>query len=997
MTRALALMLTIFTGFTGLVYQVTWQKYLATLLGSHSEATAAVLGIFLGGLSVGYSLFGSVTERLMARSTDAKPARLLVVYGVIEAGIGLYAILFPWLFRLAQSVSFVLPHSNPGVGFFFDVVLSALLIGPPAVMMGATVPILTQALSRSITDATRFHAFVYGLNTVGAFAGALWAGFYIVPRWGLDGALYVMGFVNVVAGGIYAGLDYVKRGPGLVTQPASASSPADVAGARPYLIVALLTGFAMMTLETTLIRLAGLSFGSSQFTFSMVVAAFVLCIALGALAVSFFDRIPKQALLVDLWALVAVLVALYFLLPQAPYWVHVLRSAFSESDAAFYGYYAAGFALMLLAVGLPVMLSGALLPLVFHYLRSQFGELGALAGQLYSWNTVGSLLGALVGGYALFFWFDLHEIYRFAVAAVLVSAAMMTATIAGKRPAALGSGLVCLVALVLLPAWSSTLLQMGLFRESQFPPDLYQGYAAYHARYVAPNDRSVLFYEDDPTVSVSVRNFTEFDGRESRSIIVNGKSDSNTLHDRTTLNLLGILPSLLADSNERAFIVGWGTGVTVGELARIEGVEEIVAAEISSSVMKADRHFEGFNLKALKQPEVRIVRSDAYRALRRSDEPFDLIISEPSNPWVTGVEMLYSEEFLGLARERLSEGGVFAQWFHTYETDDRSLQLILRTFNRVFEHTSVWQAASRDLIILGFRRRGPAIDYHRLVDRTGRSDYRASLLRAGIGGPGELLAKELLPVDTWPAAGFEGPIHTLYHPLLNDAAGRAFFRRDSAILPFTGFGEAARVGERNALLRRHFAAARGGLDDEERADIIEQASRQSRGYAVTLLADWMREDPSGEAFERARSAAVGWLERNDPEGDPHRTIELLGRLFEPDSSVETTTESAWELTELYADFYYHAAPFDPAAIEAAWAGCRERSKTREACEGEISPDSEKGLALRREGAGSVEAYVRACMGERFAGPVCREGTEFARQVLAGDTSRVRRLNPRLRD
>jgi len=995
MTRAVALSLTLFTGFTGLVYQVTWQKYLATLLGSHSEATAAVLGIFLGGLSVGYWLFGLVTKHRVERvAPSGAPTRLLLTYGAIEAAIGIYALLFPMLFRAAHAFSSVLPDGHAGLGFLFDVLLSALLIGPPAVMMGATIPILTQALSRSLSDATRFHAFVYGLNTIGAFAGALAAGFYLIPRLGLDGSLVAMGFVNLLAGACYAALHSVSREPGL---------PADLEGqdhtigeARPYLVAALLIGFAMMTLETTLIRLAGLSFGSSQFTFSMVVAAFVLCIAIGALVVSAFSRIARSVLLIDLWGLVLLLMGLYFLLPQAPYWVHVLRSAFSEYDAAFYAYYVAGFLLLLLVIGLPVLLSGAALPLIFHHLRTEFGALGSLAGRLYCWNTVGSLIGALLGGYAMFFWFDLHEIYRFVVAAVVGSASLLTASASKRKKLAVAMATTTLAMLIFFPPWSSNILQSGLFRESEHPPDIYDGYRNYVERYIAPYDRNVLSYEDDPSTSVAVRSYIEADGRESRSIIVNGKSDSNTTRDIVTLNLLSTLPALLADRVERAFVVGWGTGVTVGELARINGVKEIVVAEISSGVIEADAFFEVFNRNAMKQPNVSVMRSDAYRALSRAKQRFDLIISEPSNPWVTGVEMLYSEEFLTLARERLGDGGVFAQWFHTYETDNASLQLVLRTFDRVFEHTSVWQATSLDLIILGFRNIGPAVDYHRLVERSHSPKFQPSLVRAGIDSPGELLAKELLPIGTWRAAGFEGPIHTLYRPLLNDAAGRAFFRRDTAILPFTGHGEAARVGAKNALLRRHFDFQGEHLGDNQRAAIVEQSCFQSRGYCVTLVADWMRENPESEAFDRARASAHAWFERHRPEDDAVSVLESLSGLFDQTSSVTalTTPETAWELTELYADFYYHAAPFDPAALEHAWSNCRERSKTREQCRSEVSPDSAKAVDLLREGDRSIEDYIERCMEQRFEGPKCREGALEARKVLAGDTTKVRRLSAR---
>ena len=382
-----------------------------------------------------------------------------------------------------------------------------------------------------------------------------------------------------------------------------------------------------------------------------------------------------------------------------------------------------------------------------------------------------------------------------------------------------------------------------------------------------------------------------------------------------------------------------------------------------------------------------MIQSDAYRALSRSEEKFDLIISEPSNPWVVGVEMLYSKEFLALARNRLSEGGVFAQWFHTYETDDASLELILRTFDSVFEHTSVWQAGVKDLIIMGFQNIGPAIDYHRLIERTRRPDYKSALERAGIGGPGELLAKESLPVGTLHAAGFQGPIHTLYHPLLNYSAGRAFFRRDSAQLPFTGHGDAARVGAKNSLLTRYIDLKGGQLDDEERAAVITQSCRQSHPFCVTLTADWLREGPVSSQFDQAYGQAIDWLARNRPESDAASLIEELAGLFDVDSAVtaSTTPASAWKLTELFADFYYHVSPFDPTAIRTAWSNCGERNKTRERCMKEVSQDSKKSLELPM----TSEADIEACMKQRFGGPICNEGSLEAEKVLAGDTSKVR--------
>ena len=185
MVRPISLVLTVLTGFSGLVYEVAWQKYLATLLGSHSEATAAVLAIFLGGMALGYEVFGRVAQRVSARAGANEASALLRTYGFVEAAIGLWALAFPWLFGAAQRSSFLVPAGSEALSFSFDVVLCALLLGPPTIAMGGTIPLLTQALSRSVAESTRVHAWIYATNTAGAIVGALSAGFYLVPAMGL--------------------------------------------------------------------------------------------------------------------------------------------------------------------------------------------------------------------------------------------------------------------------------------------------------------------------------------------------------------------------------------------------------------------------------------------------------------------------------------------------------------------------------------------------------------------------------------------------------------------------------------------------------------------------------------------------------------------------------------------------------------------------------------------------------------------------------------------
>jgi spermidine synthase len=920
LTREVALLLTVFTGFSGLSYEVAWEKYLATLLGCHGEATAAVLALFLGGLALGYALFGSVTRHLVTRGeATGRAPRLLLFYGLIEAGIGAWVLLFPWLFESVRRLSLHVPQTL--AGFAFDVVLSALLIGPPAVLMGATIPVLTQALARSLSDATRFHAFVYGCNTAGAFLGALAAGFVLIPRLGLPGVMRAMGCVNLAVGGLYLVLGLRQRAVLGVAEEATSRPPGFAACAA----AALLLGFAMMAVQTVLIRLGALSFGASQFTFSMVVAVFVSCIALGSLAVSALPRISPLWLPASVWGLALLLLALYPRLEEASYWVHVLRSVFRDEAAAFYPYHLAALLGLLLVLGPPLVLSGASLPLIFHDLRRVMDDLGANAGRLYGWNTLGSLLGALLGGYALLFWLELNHVYRIAVAAVTVAALLLSLR-RGAPPrlrwAALLAGPLGVV-LALLPAWDPALLAVGLYRNRAPQPFTYRGP---DALLTALEGWRPIYHDDDPTASVSVTEILLEKGKYARSILTNGKSDSSTKHDYPTMALAALLPALFAERPERAFVIGLGTGVTAGELAALEEVREVVVAEISPAVVRAAPLFDFANLGVSRNPEVRIVRSDAYRALQRSEERFDVVVSEPSNPWISGIEMLFSREFLLAARGRLRPGGVYAQWFHEYETSPEAMALVLRTYASVFEHVALWYTRPHDLVVLAFADASKALDLSRLERRAARPDFAAGLTRAGVESFPELLAHELLPLGVIHAARLEGPLHTLYHPRLGYEAALGFFRGQTSQLPFMGGGEARQVGIDHSLIGRYAARFGGVLPIEERARIVSEACTVRVPVCATLLAKWLAEEPGDPAVQQDLARLSTRLVETG-----RVTPAVLSRLesFFGDGRAEAdervSPKEARERQSLFVEFYHPAAPFEPQPLLDAWRRCRARN------------------------------------------------------------------------
>jgi spermidine synthase len=926
MPRGFVLALTLLTGFTGLVYEVAWQKYLATLLGSHSEATAAVLGIFLGGLSLGYALFGRMSHRLAEGGhSEGAASQPLAVYGVIEAAIGAWALCFPVFFDAVQRISIWLPFSAPGASFAFDVGLSVLLIGPPSVLMGATIPLLTQALSRSVSDSTRIHALIYASNTAGAFMGALAAGFLLVPTLGLAGCVVGMGLVNVAVGGAFITLS--RSGAGATRSRAMEAVPPGAALTPRTRIAlagtALLAGFAMMALQTVLNRVGGFSLGASHFTFSIIVATFVFCISIGSFAVSAFPRIHWSAIIVSQWALVLFLIVAYPHVGDAPYYAHRVRSLFASHDGSFYPYQISIFIGLFTVCFIPLALSGATLPLLFHHLRNEVGDLGSAAGRLYSWNTVGSLLGALLGGYALLYWLDLHQIYRLSAVALGAGAAVLTAVIRPRLAVAGGLLFACVAATVSLqPAWDTRNLVAGSFRtrEAKLTTPLgAEVFFADLARAYGEED-FVLFYDDDPAMSVAVTQ-RRVAGKASRAIHVNGKSDGNIPVDNRTTGLLALLPALFSAQAERAFVIGYGTGMSVGELAALDSMREVVVAEISTGVIQAAPLFEEGNRQALASPKTKVIRSDAYRALLRSAGDYDIIVSEPSNPWVTGVENVFALEFLEAAKRRLRPGGVYAQWFHTYETNSESVALVLNTYRQAFERVSIWTGKSNDLILLGFDERAPAPDIDKLMRSLARADFQRQLSDISIEDIAALLAHESVPRGVVHAASLPTASHTLRHPRLSHAAARGFFIGKSAKLPPMLDAEAIRLGSENSLYRNYAMHFEGRLPDDFRTAFAREVCQIEAKRCATVLAEWEHDAPGSPAL----AAVIAWARqdealRRELEQDK---LSFIASLFDAENFEDEpgTYAAARRFTNTFADYYDHSAPFDLQVLSDTWWRC----------------------------------------------------------------------------
>ncbi|MEO8680434.1 MAG: fused MFS/spermidine synthase [Vicinamibacterales bacterium] len=691
------------SGAAALIYEVVWTRLLTLQMGHGIAAASTVLAAFMGGLALGSAIAGRVGGRL-------DPARALRVYAGLEVAIAALALILPFgLAALRPLLASAYAEGAGGSGFaLLRLTSSILLLAAPATAMGATFPIASRWMVRHAARAAQDAGGLYAANTLGAAAGAVLAGFVLIPALGLRGSTWIGVALNAIAAA--GALAIARSGSAVEETPvervsasrkkgskAGAKAPAlhqhlhaNPPEARPWLAAIALgiSGFASLTLQVVSTRLLVLILGPTTFAFSLVVAIFIVGLAGGAAIGTRLAGMKQPA--VGLAACLLVSVGLAIAAASAVDWALLSMAHFIARPDIHFGDVLLREAVLVAGLLLPMTLGfGAAFPLAVAVASGRDATVTEDLGRIYAVNTIGAILGALVSGFLLVPALGLHTTIRVVTGLVAIAAAgILVATGRGRpRAVALIVGGFVLAAAAWLPQWDHMLLSSGAYK---YAPAL-RG----PGLETALTAGELLSYREGATGTVAVRRLAG-----TLSMAIDGKVDASNAGDMLTQRLLAHVPLLLHPNPQRAAIIGLGSGVTLGS-ALTHPLKEAVVLEISPEVVEASRFFEEENHRALADPRTRLVVGDGRTHLLMSRQQYDVIVSEPSNPWMAGIASLFTREFFTAARARLAPGGVLCQWAHTYDISNDDLRSIVSTFLSVFPDGSLWLVGDADVLLIG--------------------------------------------------------------------------------------------------------------------------------------------------------------------------------------------------------------------------------------------------------------------------------------------------------
>ena len=821
------------SGACALVYQMAWLREFRLVFGGATPATAAVLAIFMGAMGAGSALFGRKAE------ASANPLRL---YALIELGVGVAALLTPLLLSIVRSLYL----STGGIAALGQVpatllqlLLATVVLAPPCLLMGGSLPAAFKWVETDQDTQRGSLGVLYGVNTLGALAGVLVSTFWLLELWGIRTTVMAAAGVNLLIG---AAAWFVSRDePLLKPAPPSADDETGLSStltAHFLYLAAGITGFTFFLSELVWFRILAPLLGSSVYGFGLILALALAGIGLGGLLYRMLWASRTGAVTVAALARVAAWQALFLALPWAlgdriavfAIDVNQLRSLGLSGQIAGWTLIAS-----LLVLG-PSILAGVQFPLLVGLLGSGSRDAGRHVGYAYAANTLGAITGSLAGGFILLPWLTALGAWRWVfVLTVLLS---FGAAVLGARSTSRWAWPVIVV--LWLSAGSLMFVPSGPTAAWRHKPI---GYGRVESLPNSINGLRGWLHASRWKIA------HEFEGREASvaavssddgyCLYVNGKSDGSAFGDADTQVMQGLVPALLHPAPRSAFIVGLGTGTTAGWVAAVPEMKQVDVVELETAMAGlARQHFAPVNRDVLSKPNVHLIPGDAREALLAAGRRYDLIISEPSNPYRAGVSTLFTQEFYAAAKARLNENGLFAQWVQGYEVDAQAIRQVYATLTAVFPHVETWISGPNDLLFIGHLT-PPAYTLEQLSTRIAQPLFAEALKRV------------------WLTNSVEG---VLAHHLASPEFARALLQATPAHI---------NTDDRN-LLEYGFARALSKDNTFETTQVLSMAMEQETDVPAHLAAQM---DHTRLTYERLRMLAADGATSSIPsdlDGDDQR-------------------------------------------------------------------------------------------------------------------------------
>ncbi len=779
--------------------ETLWTRMFAHLFGGTSLAVVSVLTAYMTGLALGSWWGGRWADRTRYP---------MQIYGLLEATIGLWGIAMPfWLQTIAplhQWSSQALPSYGTALLRF---ALATLVMLVPTAMMGATLPLLSRALTRQREDLSTSVGWLYTVNTAGAVMGCFCTGFVFLPFLGIKATLWTLGGLNLALALVVLGVARRQATPLAISDngPPIASDSQEPEDKdlddgltlspqrqelRFVLFVFATTGGLAMVCQVCWNRVLSMVIGSSVYAFTIILSTFLLGLTLGSSVGSSLARRLKDPALALVSGLLFTAGFVWLSITQVdqlPLWFLSLAKSSSLTPLGLLMIKAALAALLLLG---PTFAMGLLFPLVLRCFVLSDTPIGETVGRVYAYNTLGAIVGSFTSG---FVWIPMFSVQGTLIAAVLLYLSLAVGLFFVRsqtsRPWASWfclstAGVLLGVTLLATPEWNRSALSLGLFRVAQLqrlsPESL--------------SKKNLLDYQEGLYATVVVEQYNH----HILALKVNGKSDASSGVDMPTQLLSGLLPLSMHGKARDVAVIGWGSGVTVGAALQFP-VKSVTAIEIEPAVVKASRWFRPWNYKPQSDQRLKLVYDDGRNYLQSHSSRYDVIISEPSNPWISGVSALFTQEFFQLARKRLRQGGILCQWIQLYELSPQSIRVLMRTVSSVFPHVYLFGISyqSKDtLLVASEQPLHPDLnDFHAWFENP---RTRSVFLKAGMQEPIDWLPRLLAdnqslrawvkdaPLNTDDNAWIElrAPLDLVQHAttdgslVLREALGRSYNRYD---------------------------------------------------------------------------------------------------------------------------------------------------------------------------------------------------------------------------